>query len=113
MNPLTKAAIGLLLTCGPVTLCADTLKGDYTFNQDRMIVNNGTIFCISAFDTRDVITAYDSFGRLLWDTDFFAKIISWNVSDKVIYVFSKKRDGGSTYITCLDRRDGTLIWQKP
>ncbi len=86
---------------------------DYNFQQERMLLSSDAIFVISSFDTLDYITAYSYYGVRLWYVLFYAKILSWEIANDHIFVFSKDRAGHSTYLTCLDRYTGELIWQKP
>lgn len=86
---------------------------DYDFTQERMLLAQDGIYLISTFENSDAITAYTYYGDLLWEKSFFAKIISWQVAGRNIFVFSKHRSGYKTYITCIDRFTGALIWQKP
>ena len=86
---------------------------DYDFQQERMLLAEDGIYLISSFEDSDQITAYSYFGELLWDTSFFAKITSWQVAGNSIFVFSKHRSGTKTYITCLNRHTGKILWQCP
>ena len=92
---------------------ADMPQFDYEFNQDRMLVDRGEIFLISTFTTQDGVTVYNFNGQRLWEVRFHAKIMSWSVQSDVVLVFSKDRDGHATYLTCLDRRTGRCLWQRP
>lgn len=92
---------------------AELPQFDYEFNQERMIVDHGEIFLISTFKTQDGVTVYNFNGQRLWEVKFHAKIMSWNVQPDIIFVFSKDRDGHSTYLTCLDRFTGRCLWQRP
>ncbi len=86
---------------------------DYDFQQERMLLAEDGIYLISSFDTSDNVTAYNYYGDLLWDTSFYAKITSWQVAGSRIVVFSKNRSGHKTYLTCLDRYTGKVLWQRP
>lgn len=86
---------------------------DYQFEQERMLMADDGIYLISSFEDSDHVTAYSYYGDVLWDTPFFAKITSWRVAGNRIIVFSKHRNGYKTYLTCLDRYTGKMIWQKP
>ena len=86
---------------------------DYSFQQERMIVDNGTIFIISSFKTEDHVSSYTVNGSLLWNAPFHAKVLSWKLTDNSLIIFSKDRKGQSTYLTSLDRFTGMLVWQKP
>jgi hypothetical protein len=85
---------------------------DYSFSQERMLTTNEAIFIVSSFEESDLVTAYSHYGDFLWETPFFAKILSWNVVDEKVFVFSKHRNGTKTYLTCLNRYTGKKIWQK-
>jgi len=104
-------ALGLFLSLGSLAN-ADGLR-DYDFQQERMLLAEDGIYLISSFDDCDKVTAYSYYGDPLWDTSFFAKITSWQVAGNSIIVFSKHRNGNKTYLTCLDRYTGKMLWQKP
>lgn len=100
----------VLLSAAPV---AAGVSSDYTFEQDRMVIDRGNVFVVSSFDSQDGITVYDFAGVRLWEARFYAKILSWQVEDDFVMVFSKDRNGTSTYLTCVDRRNGKMVWQRP
>jgi hypothetical protein len=116
MNALKKWAMVVAVLCSTSALSADEPKGmykDYSYQQERMVIDNGEIFLVSSFDIEDHICVYDLSGNKLWDDVFQAKIISWEVFGNTVMVFSKHRAGYKTYITCLDRATGQVIWQRP
>ncbi len=86
---------------------------DYDFEQERMLIAEDGIYLVSSFDSKDRLTAYSHYGEFLWESSFFAKITSWQVVGNRIFVFSKDRDGYSTYLTCVDRYTGRMLWQRP
>lgn len=86
---------------------------DYDFQQERMKLTPDSVMVISTFDSEDHVTAYTYAGVRLWNAPFHAKILSWEIAGNYIFIFSKDRKGTKTYITCLDRHTGSLIWQKP
>lgn len=86
---------------------------DFEFSQERMLCAEDGIYIISSFDDNDHITAYSYLGEKLWDRSFFAKITSWQVINHFIIVFSKHRSGHKTYLTCLNRFGGEMLWQRP
>lgn len=102
-----------LALCMAAPVFADNRTSDYDFNQERMIVDQGMIFLISTFDREDGITAYDYYGNRLWETRFKSKILSWDVQPRLIFVFSKDRFGRSTFLNCLDRVTGIVLWERP
>ncbi len=89
------------------------LHNDFAFEQERMLLAEDGIYIISSFDDTDKVTAYSYHGNLLWDTSFHAKITSWQVMGNSIIVFSKHRYNTKTYLTCLDRYSGAVVWQRP
>src|SRR5262245_14590405 len=109
---LRTALLCLFLSMGSLAMAADTFK-DYDFQQERMLTADDGIYIISSFESQDGISAYSYFGEKLWEQRFHAKITSWRVIGNFIIVFSKARSGYSTYLTCLDRYSGALLWQKP
>lgn len=88
-------------------------ESDYDFQQERMKLTADSVMVISTFDTEDHVTAYTYSGVRLWNAPFHAKILSWEIAGNYLFIFSKDRRGIKTYLTCLDRHTGTLIWQKP
>lgn len=86
---------------------------DYGFEQEKMILTSDSIVAISSFESQDHVAAYSYHGLRLWDTTFHAKILSWQIVSDYVFIFSKHRDGYKTYITCLDRYTGSLIWERP
>ncbi len=104
----------MTLTACSLAAASDTQRlDDYTFNQDRMIIHNAGIYVVSSFDNADHLSCYSGDGQRLWNTKFSAKIISWDIMNNAVIVFSKSRTGHATYITCIDSLSGELIWQKP
>lgn len=86
---------------------------DYDFQQDRMLLTSDGIYIISSFEETDGISAYAYNGNLAWEQRFRAKIVSWQIAQNYIFVFSKHRSGYKTYLTCLDRFSGRVIWERP
>ncbi|MBA3602921.1 MAG: hypothetical protein H0W50_04620 [Parachlamydiaceae bacterium] len=109
--------LGLMLSCAIETQvsAAPTAPApkDYNFQQERMLLSSNAVFVISSFDTQDHITAYTYYGVRLWNAPFHAKILSWQQAGDYIFVFSKDRKGNSTYLTCMDKCSGELVWQRP
>lgn len=116
MKLLKKMLLTATVICSATALSADEPKSlytDYGFEQERMLIDRGDIFIISSFDSEDHLTVYDFLGNRIWDDSFHAKITSWRVVDDLVFVFSKSRAGHKTYLTCLDRYTGRMIWQRP
>lgn len=80
------------------------------------VVANGIIYITGVKnDSRDVISAYDFSGQLLWDREYG---MAWDRSypetrstptienDRIYLV------GGQGMVSCLDARSGEMIWQK-
>lgn len=109
---MKRLTILLLALCCCTTAQAKYYD-DYEFSQERMLLAEDGIYLISTFDDCDKISAYSYYGDLLWETEFFAKIVSWEVVGGRVIVFSKHRTGTKTYLTCLDRFDGRKLWQRP
>jgi outer membrane protein assembly factor BamB len=114
MNKVVRALLYSLPFLFSVSLTARLSEpDDYSFNQERMIVDHGEIFIISTFDNSDGVTVYNFNGQRLWEVSFHAKIVSWNIQPDVIILFSKDRKGGTTYLTCLSRTTGRMLWERP
>lgn len=95
-------------------LCAAPVKNfDYDFQQDRMLVANDGIYLVSSLESKDALSAYSHHGDKLWEIFFHAKIVSWQVVGNRVFVFSKSRSGPTTYINCLDRYTGRILWERP
>ncbi|TAL61001.1 MAG: hypothetical protein EPN84_08660 [Legionella sp.] len=92
---------------------AAKVDSDYNFQQERMQLTPDSVIAISSFDTEDHVTAYSYNGTRLWNAPFHAKILSWQIAGDYVFIFSKDRSGTKTYITCISRHSGALIWQKP
>lgn len=106
--------IGLLCSCALMNpAVAAKLDSDYNFQQERMQLTPDSVIAISSFDTEDHVTAYTYGGTFLWNAPFHAKILSWHIAGDYVFIFSKDRKGQKTYITCISRHNGALIWQKP
>lgn len=86
---------------------------DYDFQQDRMQLTPESVMVLSTFDNQDHVTTYSYSGTRLWNVPFHAKILSWKFAGDYVFIFSKDRNGSKTYITCLNRHTGTLMWEKP
>lgn len=114
-----KKAIVSMLACTLLTTLSaheeEMQEKAYPMSQqaEGMCINNGEIFVVSSFTDADHLTAYTVNGVWIWNVKFTSKMISWQVFDHYIFVFTKDKYGRSTYITCLDRHTGLVIWQRP
>ncbi|MFA6915969.1 MAG: hypothetical protein WC222_06195 [Parachlamydiales bacterium] len=109
-------AMRLLFICMFMVIAGKTCAaqlGDSEFNQERMILSPTAIYVITSFTDEDHITGYTYKGNLLWDAPFHAKILSCKLSGDQILVFSKARTGNKTFLTCIDKYSGSLLWQRP
>jgi hypothetical protein len=113
MNKLFRAIVYSIPLLIAASLSAEIRENDYAFNQERMVVDHGEIFLISTFDKQDGITVYNFNGQRLWEVKFHAKIMSWSIQPDVVLLFSKDRNGSSTYLTCLARTTGRMLWERP
>lgn len=111
MKWIQSAALTLFLSFASLAT-AQTLN-DYSFQQERMFCGEDGIYIISNFEESDAVTAYSYSGTKLWNRSFYAMITSWQVVGNYIIVFSKHRGGYQTYLTCLNRFSGEIVWQKP
>lgn len=109
MRFLRLALIGLFFSIATAGFAKDN---DYNFQQERMLLSQDSVVIVSSFDNQDHISAYSYTGNFLWNAPFHAKILSWQMAQDYIFVFSKDRRGSKTYLTCLDRFSGRLVWQK-
>lgn len=114
MKLLRIMLLGLLFSTTLMTQAsAATIDDDYNFQQERMQLTPDSVMAISSFDNTDHVTAYTYAGVRLWNAPFHAKILSWQIAGDYVFIFSKDRSGTKTYITCLNRHTGILMWQKP
>jgi outer membrane protein assembly factor BamB len=111
MKKMTSLFAALFLSLGSIGF-AETFR-DYDFEQERMMTTQDAIYNISSFEKTDAVTAYSYSGVLLWDKSFHAKITSWQIIGDYIIVFSKHRSGYKTYLTCMDRYTGSVLWERP
>lgn len=106
--------LGLLFSSVLITQASAAARdSDYNFQQDRMKLTPDSVVAISSFDNQDHVTAYTYSGVRLWNAPFHAKILSWHIAGGNIFIFSKDRSGTKTYITCLNKNTGSVVWQKP
>lgn len=101
-----------VLLFSTASLQAETFK-DYSFEQEKMLLTTDTIYVVSSFETSDMITAYSYYGEKIWEVTFYAKIMSWQVTPDNLFVLSKHRSGYKTYLTCLNRYSGGMLWERP
>lgn len=113
MRKLHSMLLSFALSFAIVTQTQAVTIDDYDFQQERMQLTNDSVIVLSTFDNQDHVTAYTHYGVRLWNAPFHAKILSWRIAGDLAFVFSKDRKGTKTYITCLNRYTGELIWQKP
>lgn len=92
---------------------AFAMTPDYGYEQNRMKMTNDGILVVSAFEDQDRLTCYSYSGTRHWETKFGAKIMSYEVVGDYIYAFSKARTGTKTYLTCLDKYTGNMVWERP
>lgn len=112
MKAIRNMLLGLLFCCAVGTEVSAT-PVDYDFQQERMLLSSNAVFVISTFDSEDHVTAYTYYGTRIWNAPFHAKILSWQLAGDFVFVFSKDRNGHKTYLTCIDRDSGALVWQRP
>ncbi len=109
MKCIRSALLSLcLLGCG--TLSAQFSSRD--FNQEYMKVTSYAVMILSPFDDEDHITAYNSYGGLIWDDSFLTKVMSWKLDNDLLYVFSKSRYAEKTYLTCINTKNGQILWER-
>lgn len=114
MSLFHKACVAAFLCCGASVFASSdsSTVADFAFDQEKMWVSDDTVYIISSFDTNDAITAYDHYGTRLWNANFHAKIVSWQIRGNYIFAFSKSRAANKTYLTCLSRFSGGIIWER-
>ncbi len=111
MNKIRMLILALFLSIAAAASAREF--HDYDFDQEKMLCVEDGIYIISTFETQDKIAAYSYLGHKIWERPFFAKITSWQVINNYMIVFSKDRNGYKTYLTCLNRFTGDMLWQRP
>lgn len=83
------------------------------FDQGRMLTSAYGIMVLSPCENSDTLTAYDSNGKVLWNIVLKSKVISWNLKDGRLYVFSKNRFYDDTYLHSINPITGYIVWERP
>jgi outer membrane protein assembly factor BamB len=108
MNFLRSILLGAcLLGCGSVAASVMT-----DFNQEHMITTGYSVIIHSPYDSYDHITCYSEYGTFLWDVSLNTKVISMQLKDGVLFVFSGSRYLNKTYLSCIDSTTGIVIWER-
>jgi outer membrane protein assembly factor BamB len=81
-------------------------------NSEQLSINGDNIFVVSKFAEMDYFTIYTSSGEILWEVPFNSEIVSSQVKDDLLLIFSKARSGLAYFLTCLDMKEGKLNWEK-
>jgi len=93
----------MALTCSTLPLCA---------SEKNLGLGTDQIYTISLFAEGCYFTTFSQTGDPLWEVPFQAEILSWEASDTEVFVFSKARNGSATYLTCINKADGQLKWER-
>lgn len=102
------------LFCLLFSFCLNAFSlSDREFDQGKMLTSPYGILVLSACEATDVITAYDTQGKLLWNMLLSSKIISWQMKEGRLYVFSKDRYYEDTYLMCVHPATGSVQWERP
>jgi len=83
------------------------------FSKDKLIISAGNISVISSFEAMTFITTYSPAGDPLWEAPFTSEIVSCKCTEDHLLVFSKARNGIAYFLTCIEAKDGTLVWERP
>jgi outer membrane protein assembly factor BamB len=81
-------------------------------NSEQLSVIGDNIYVVSKFPEVDYFTVYTSSGEFLWEISFNSEVVSSQVKDDLLLIFSKARNGVAYFLTCLDIREGKLNWEK-
>ena len=79
---------------------------------EQLTVNAEDIYVVSSFADRDFFTVYSHAGDVKWEAPLNAQIISWEIADEKLFIFSKARSGLAYFLICLNAADGKLEWEK-
>ncbi len=100
---LTTHLAAVALSCCTLTLSAA---------DKNLSLAAGQIYTVSLFDGACYFTTFSPAGEPLWEIPFNSEVLSWEVSDEEVLIFSKARNGSATYLTCVGKADGQLKWER-
>lgn len=80
--------------------------------QESISVQENYVFAVSAFDTVDYFSTLTKEGEYLWEIPFNTQVQSFEVKDDQLFILSKTRSGLACFVTCVNKEDGKLIWEK-
>lgn len=82
------------------------------FSSDHLIMGTENVSVVSSFDTMTFFTTYSPTGEPLWEAPFTSDVISWKQKEDLLFVFSKARNGMAYFLTCIDAKEGVLVWER-
>lgn len=94
-----------------ISVCFGAFSED-VFSENLLKVEQNCVRLVSSFDKVDYLTTTDRAGGIIWEIPFSSKIISWELSDDLIFVFSESRKSPTYYLSCLDALTGEVKWEK-
>lgn len=80
--------------------------------EGKLLFGSEMIHSISSFDQIAYLTTYSYEGNPIWELPFFAKIVSWELKEGKLFIFSKNRPGTAFYLTCIDAAQGKILWER-
>jgi len=93
-----------------LVLFAINLSSNEDFVSDPLEICGDSICIISSFEEQDYFTTYDQEGTVLWEIPYRAKILSWKLDREHIFILSKNRNGQVYYLSCVNPKNGEIIW---
>lgn len=82
-------------------LCAEDLQ-----------ISSDHLHTVSTFDEVTFFTTYDLEGNPLWEIPFNSLILSWELYQEHIYIFSKARNAIAYFLTCINPSTGEFLWER-
>lgn len=80
--------------------------------QESISVQENYVFAVSSFDAVDYFSTLTKEGEYLWEIPFSTQVQSFEVKDDQLFILSKTRNGLAYFVTCVNKEDGKVIWEK-
>jgi hypothetical protein len=107
---MLKNGIALLLSIASLSFAEEVqMEG---FSTEPMVAGSDRIHLFSAFEQVTYLTTYSYAGEALWEMPFNSQVLSWKIKENQLLVFSKARSGFIYFLSCIDERDGALVWER-
>ena len=107
---MKRLLLGFLCIFSAVAKAEELKLSD--FIPEKLMLDEKRLYIISSFEEIAYLTAYFHNGFPAWELNFNSKVISYEVKDEKMFIFSKDRNGKVYYLTCIDVNDGKVEWEK-